>query len=171
VIPLDALREMFGYNYWARDAQLEACEALTPEQFLRPMGNSFSSVRDTLAHLVAVEWIWCSRWRGKSPGKSESEAYAADKFPTLESVRQKWCDVELDVRDFLTNISEFELERDVSYTNLAGKHFTFPLPRVMWHLVNHQTYHRGQIATLLRQLGVPAPKVDYLHMLDGGSKK
>jgi len=125
VIPLDALREMFGYNYWARDAQLEACEALTPEQFLRPMGNSFSSVRDTLAHLVAVEWIWCSRWRGKSPGKSESEAYAADKFPTLESVRQKWCDVELDVRDFLTNISEFELERDVSYTNLAGKHFTF----------------------------------------------
>ena len=171
MIPLETLREMFEYNYWARDAQLAACEKLTPEQFLRPMGNSFSSVRDTLAHLLAVEWIWCARWRGGSPTKADAAAYAADKFPTLESVRQKWCDVELEVRDFLAHVSEFDLERSITYTNLAGKQFTYSLSQMLWHLVNHQTYHRGQITTLLRQLGAAAPQIDYLHMLGGATKK
>src|SRR5438445_401489 len=60
---------MFDYNYWARDRQLKACKALSPEQFLRPMGSSFSSLRDTLAHLVAVEWVWQERWRGNSVGQ------------------------------------------------------------------------------------------------------
>ena len=55
-ISLVALNELFTYNYWARDVQLRACAALTEEQFLRPIGGSFPSVRDTLAHLVLVEW-------------------------------------------------------------------------------------------------------------------
>ena len=65
MMPLDLVRELYVYNYWARDRQLEACEALTEEQFLRPMGNSFSSLRDTLAHLLGAEWIWLERWRGR----------------------------------------------------------------------------------------------------------
>ena len=171
MIPLETLREMFEYNYWARDAQLAACEKLTPEQFLRPMGSSFSSVRDTLVHLVAVEWIWCSRWRGGSPNKADAEAYAAGKFPTLESIRQKWCDIELDVRDYLAHISEFDLERSITYTNLAGKQFTYSLSQLLWHLVNHQTYHRGQITTLLRQLGASAPGIDYLVFVESRKQR
>ena len=50
---LTALNEVFDYNYWARDRQLQACAGLTEEQFLRPLGNSFPSLRDTLAHLLA----------------------------------------------------------------------------------------------------------------------
>ena len=39
MIPLGILRELFNYNYWARDRQLEACASLATEQFLRPMGS------------------------------------------------------------------------------------------------------------------------------------
>ena len=67
MILLVTLRELFAYNYWARDRQLEACAALSPEQFERPLGNSFSSMRDTLAHLVGAEWVWLERLRGRSP--------------------------------------------------------------------------------------------------------
>jgi uncharacterized damage-inducible protein DinB len=67
LISLSALKELFAHNYWARDRQLLACAALTPEQFLRPLGNSFPSVRDTLVHLLAVECLWLERWRGRSP--------------------------------------------------------------------------------------------------------
>ena len=67
MVPLETLRELYAYNYWARDRQLEACAALSQEQFLRPMGSSFSSVRDTLAHVMGAEWIWLERWRGRSP--------------------------------------------------------------------------------------------------------
>ena len=60
-ISLCALTELFAHHYWARDRQLLACAALTSEQFLRPLGNSFPSVRDTLVHLLAVEWLWLER--------------------------------------------------------------------------------------------------------------
>ncbi|MFB3778645.1 MAG: DinB family protein [Bryobacteraceae bacterium] len=66
MIPTETLPELYDYNYWARDRQLEACGALTEEQFLRPLGSSFSLVRDTLAHLVGVEWLWLERWLGGS---------------------------------------------------------------------------------------------------------
>jgi uncharacterized damage-inducible protein DinB len=55
------------HNYRARDRQLQACASLTKEQFLRPIGGSFPSLRDTLAHMVAVEWLWLERWKGRSP--------------------------------------------------------------------------------------------------------
>src|SRR5215470_303743 len=67
VISLAVFREWLNYNYWARDRQLQVCSRLTPEQWLRPLGNSFSSIRDTLAHMAGGEWVWLERCKGKSP--------------------------------------------------------------------------------------------------------
>ncbi len=58
---------MFQYNHWADRRMLDACAALTNEQFTRDLGSSFSSVRDTLAHLYGAEWIWNERFKGRSP--------------------------------------------------------------------------------------------------------
>jgi uncharacterized damage-inducible protein DinB len=66
MIPLVTLRELFAYNYWARDRQLDACAALSQEQFQSPMDSSFPSLRDTLAHLVGGEWVWLERCHGRS---------------------------------------------------------------------------------------------------------
>ena len=63
----DDLRLLLDYHYWARDRLLDATDALTQEQLTRDLGNSFRSVRDTLAHLHGSEWIWLSRWQGTSP--------------------------------------------------------------------------------------------------------
>jgi uncharacterized damage-inducible protein DinB len=78
VIPLSTVRELFAHNYWARDRQLVACGALSDEQFLRPLGNSFPSLRDTLAHMVGAEWFWLERLQGRSL----QALPAAAKFPT-----------------------------------------------------------------------------------------
>jgi uncharacterized damage-inducible protein DinB len=170
MIPIDALRELFEYNYWARDRQLEACAVLTPEQFLRPMGNSFSSVRDTLAHLVAVEWIWLERWLGRSPSRLDAQQFAAEKFPTLATVQDQWRTVEGNMRAYLSGLDDAVLGRALNYTNLKGERWTYPLWQTLLHLVNHQTYHRGQITTLLRQLGAAAPAIDYLVAQDVAAK-
>jgi len=164
VLPIATLRDLFDYNYGARDRQLDACAALSEEQFLRPMGNSFSSVRDTLAHLVAVEWIWHERWRGKSPSKVDAQEFAAGTFPNLATVRDRWGVVEGNVRAFLAGLNEVDLAQALTYTNVKGERWTSPLWQALFHVVNHQTYHRGQITTLLRQLGAAAPAVDYLVM-------
>ncbi len=169
MIPVDTLREFFDYNYWARDRQLEACAALTQEQFLRPMGSSYSSLRDTLAHLVAAEWIWLERWLGRSPTRLEAEDYAAGKFPSLGVVGDRWRAVEHDMRAYLAGLQHQALERPLSYTNLKGERWTYPLWQTLLHLVNHQTYHRGQVTTLLRQLGAAAPAIDFLVAQDVSS--
>src|SRR5882672_7998391 len=70
MVPLATLHELFGYNYWARDRQLEACAALSQEQFQRPLGNSFSSLRDTPAHLIGAEWYGWSAGGGARRGRS-----------------------------------------------------------------------------------------------------
>jgi uncharacterized damage-inducible protein DinB len=166
MISLDAIRELFNYNYWARDRQLEGCHALSEEQFLRPMGNSFSSVRDTLAHMVYAEWIWSERWLGRSPTKVEAQAFAAETFPNLTVVGERWESLEHDVRKYLAALEEALLQHPLTYTNTKGERWTYPLGETLFHVVNHQTYHRGQITTLLRQLGAAAPEVDYLVKFD-----
>ena len=55
------LQTLLDYHYWARDRMLDAAEKLTPDQFGRDLESSFRSVRDTLAHIYAAEWAWCSR--------------------------------------------------------------------------------------------------------------
>ncbi len=163
-ISLSLVNELFNYNDWARDRVLQACEALTEEQFLRPLGSSFPSIRDTLAHLVAAEWLWLERWRGRSP----RSLLSSDEFPTLASVSERWRTVESEMREYLATLSEETLEGPVSYVNSKGETWTYTLWRMMIHLLNHQSYHRGQVATLLRQLGLKPPQVDFLVAHDMG---
>jgi uncharacterized damage-inducible protein DinB len=155
---------MFAHNYWARDRQLQACALLTDEQFLRPLGNSFPSVRDTLVHLLAVEWIWLERWRGQSP----RVLLPPEDFPTLSAVRDRWHVVEQAMTQYLAALSDESLEQTMTYTNTRGNPWTYSLWRMMLHLLEHQSYHRGQVTALLRQLGFAPPKVDFLDGLDAG---
>lgn len=178
VISLEILRELFDYNYWANAKQLDACAALSAEQILRPMGSSFSSVRDTLAHMMGAEWIWLERWLGRPartlPGVPEGLPFAEtlkrwhEQFSTVEQVRNRWRVLENELRQFLSGLDEKTLASDFSYVSLQGKAWTYPLWRTLYHLANHGTYHRGQITTLLRQLGAAAPTTDYLIMQDEG---
>jgi uncharacterized damage-inducible protein DinB len=159
-----ALGELIDYNYWARDRQLQACASLSPEQFLRPLGASFPSVRDSLAHLVTVEWLWLERWRGRSAPALP----AAEEFPTLAAVSERWSEVEREMRSFLGGLTEEALERPFTYVNFRGETWTYLLWRAIFHVLNHQSYHRSQVTTQLRLLGVQPPPVDFLVAHDMG---
>ena len=163
-ISLATVNELFTYNYWARDLQLRACATLTEEQFLRPIGGSFPSVRDTLAHLVLVEWIWRERFEGRSPRSIPPTS----EFPTLASIIDRWSAEEQKMRAYLVGLTEESLERAETYVSTRGQTWTYPLWRMIIHLLNHQSYHRGQITNHLRQLGLQPPPVDFLNGLDAG---
>jgi uncharacterized damage-inducible protein DinB len=178
VISLQVLRELYDYNYWANGRHLDACAALSGEQFLRPMGSSFPSVRDTLTHMMGSEWIWLARWRGRAartmPGVPEGLPFAEtlrrwhEQFSTVEAIRERWREIETDLRDYLAGLDERTLVTNLTYVNLQGKTWTYPLWRTLLHLANHSTFHRGQITTLLRQLGAAVRETDYLVMQDEG---
>ena len=101
LISRDTFLNLFAYNYWARDRQLKACAALTEEQFRRPIVSSFPFVQATLAHMVEAEWVWSERWYGRSPTNHEAEEFVPGRFPTLNSVQERWCSVEQSVRRYL----------------------------------------------------------------------
>jgi uncharacterized damage-inducible protein DinB len=164
-ISLSALKELFTPNYWARDRQLLACSALTSEQFLRPLGNSFPSVRDTLVHLLAVEWLWLERWRGRSP----RVLLASEEFPTLAAVPDRWHVVAQEMKQYLSALPEESLEQQMTCMSTRGNTWTYALWRMMVHFLEHQTYHQGQVTALLRQLEVVPPKVDFLDAQDAGA--
>ncbi len=149
---------LYEYNSWANHRTLDACVALTHEQFLKDLGASFPSVRDTLAHIYGAEWIWLERWRGRLPSGLPT---AAD-FPDLASLRARWAGLEGELHAFVGQLTPEKLNADLETRTLDGTRYTQPLWQMMQHLVNHGTYHRGQITAFLRQLGHQAVSTDLI---------
>ena len=154
----DHFRHLYGFNRWANARILDACARLTPEQLLRTIPSSFPSVRDTLAHILAAEWIWLERWKGISP----KALLDASSFPTLEVLRERWKTIEREQRAFLESVRDPDLGKILTYVNTKGETWSYLLGRTLQHVANHSTYHRGQVTTMLRQLGAEAPPTDLL---------
>lgn len=150
----DDLRLLIEYNYWARGRVLDAVAAITPEQFIHPMGSSFGSVRDTIAHICDAERIWITRLKGENP-----EGFLkSDRLPDLDAAREEWAELEGELREQFARLGPEAVERTVEYQDLRGNNQSGLLWQIVQHVVNHGTYHRGQITTMLRQLGAAPPK-------------
>jgi len=156
--PLE-LQQLFDYNAWANRRSLADAEKLTPAQFLKPMGSSFSSVRDTLAHIYGVEWVWLERFRGTSPAAVPE----AGQFEDLASLRQSWLKFEPELLTYVRGLSQSDLDRVLTYQTLRYGQYRNPLWQSLMHLINHGSYHRGQVTTLLRQHGVQPVFTDLIH--------
>ena len=156
---LQELQTMLDYHYWARDRLLDALEPLTPDQLDRDLGSSFKSIRETIVHIYAAEWAWHSRWQGRSP----TALLPADQFADLAAVRRAWSQLEAQMRAFLDGAGDDGVERVFEYTLISGQAGASPLWQMLQHVVNHASYHRGQVTTMLRQLGAtPAKPMDMI---------
>jgi uncharacterized damage-inducible protein DinB len=157
-------REMFDYGSWATALMFDAAEALTQEQLEAPAVSSFPSIHATLAHIVGAEWIWLRRWLGDSP--TSAPVWAGK--PTLAELKIQLATVEAERTGFLAPLTDADLDGEVSYRGADGKAFLHPLGQLIRHVVNHSTYHRGQLATLLRQAGHTPPNTDFTRYLREG---
>ena len=153
------MRLLYDYNAWANHRSLDAAAKLTTEKFLQPMGSSFSSVRDTLAHIFGAEWIWLERFQGRSPASLPE----ASQFNDLASLRERWNEHEARLLAFVRGLTQADLDRVLEYKTLKFGVYSNPLWQSMQHLVNHGTYHRGQVTTLLRQHGAEPILTDLMH--------
>jgi len=150
---------LYEYNAWADRRVLHAASALTKEQFTKPLGSSFSSVRDTLGHIYGVEWLWLARFQGRSPASIPD----ASEFVEVETLRAHWAEFEQTLLKFVRGLTQVDLERVMEYKTMKFGVYRNPLWQSMLHLVNHGTYHRGQITTMLRQLDVEPILTDLMH--------
>jgi uncharacterized damage-inducible protein DinB len=158
VITSDYALLLFQYNQWANRKILDACAALSPEQFTKDLGTSFQSVRGTLAHIYGAEWVWQER----IGGRWHPNLPAASDFPDCAFVRAKLEEKDRELIDYVSKLTPAEIDSVLQYKNLDGKEFSSPIWQILHQLSNHGTYHRGQIVTLLRQLGAKGVSTDVI---------
>lgn len=150
---------LYEYNAWADRRVLEASSALTNEQFTKQLGSSFPSVRDTLVHIYGAEWVWLERFQGRSPS-----AFPDDSgFQDIAALKASWAEFEPKLLTFVRGLTQGDLDRVMEYKTFKFGTYSNPLWQSMQHVVNHGSYHRGQITTMLRQLGAQAILTDLMH--------
>ena len=159
---LEAIRKLYAYNHWANGRMLESVTGLHQEEFSREVGGSFGSMWATLVHIMGVEWLYPQRWKGTSPTRLP----APDSIADFHSLQSYWNGVRAEQQQFLAELTEERLQQRVEYVNFHGETYGYPLIDQMRHLVNHSTYHRGQVTLQLRSLGKQPLATDYLMYLD-----
>ena len=154
---LSDIHNLYEYNYWANHKILDVVEPIPHEQFVKNLGSSHGGIQGTLFHIMGAEAIWLKRWKGESP----TSFWNAEEFPTFEKLVDRWEMVEMEMMGFCHMLkSDQDIARVIEYKDLKGNQYKQVLHHLMQHLVNHSTYHRGQIVTMLRQAGVKPVSTD-----------
>lgn len=155
----EEIRLLYDYNAWANRRALDSAAALTVEEFTKPLGSSFSSVHDTLAHIWGAEWLWLERFQGRSPSSLPN----VGQFNEISALRARWQEDEQRLNKFVVALTQDDVDKLHEYRTLNFGQYKNPLWQSMQHMVNHGTYHRGQITTLLRQLNAKPLSSDLIH--------
>ena len=175
---LSDIRTFYAYNRWANLRMFSVLEKLSHEQFTATRQSSFPSIRESVFHIFAAEWIWLKRWTGASPIASEPIKGAS--FETWKKLRsagvppplqlstvtelREFCDsLEQERLQFIAGLSESTLQAPIKFNDMSGNPYNEPLAELMQHVVNHGSYHRGQVTTLLRQAGTETIPLDMLY--------
>lgn len=146
-------RVMAHYNRWMNEKIYGACAKLSDEQRKRDVGAFFKSIHGTLNHLLLTDGLWLKRFRGEALNFTALNEVLYVDFIELSAARMR-TDDEIEV--FVAGLSDARLRENFTYrTTLAPQvDRTLPVGVILMHMFNHQAHHRGQVTTLLMQMGV-----------------
>ncbi len=174
---INDIRTLYAYNHWANQRLFFTLEKLNAEQFAAEVPNSFPSIRETVFHILFAEWLWLKRWQGTSPratGPNPNVTSATWKsltpegiatpqeFTTIAELKSFGDYVERERQEFLGTLSDAALNAPLNFEDMAGNPYSEPLVQLLQHVVNHGTYHRGQVTTMLREVGGETVGLDML---------
>jgi len=170
----DDIQLLYEYDRWANNRVVQAASALSAEEFTRNLGGSFRSVRETLVHIIGGEWIWLEYWK-EPPDNPASLAdlrarrdvlFSPNAFPNVAAVHLKWAEVEKEQIAFVNRLTNEFLEKMLPFHTTQIR-----LAHLMQHLANHSTYHRGQVALMMRQLNAEPLATDFHVFLVEGQRE
>ena len=141
----EALVLQLRYSAWATRRVVDSVTTLSHEELSRGLGSSYGGVRGSLEHIYQADAIWFDRLMG-APTSDLSKYVPSANFSEWLALLDgyvKWAE----------GLAPADWDRIVSYRNVKGEGFQSPVWQIVLHVVNHASYHRGQITTMLRQVG------------------
>jgi uncharacterized damage-inducible protein DinB len=159
------LMEDVGYTAWANQELLGACADLTHEQLNRDLGTSHGSLLSTFRHIYYSEREWLRRLLANAlPPLVEigDQRLFGDSGtePTLEELAKRWPDVWRGLHEWIEESGDEVLSGEMNTQLPSGGEFCMTRAKIVTHAVNHSTLHRGQIVSMLRELGAKPPNTD-----------
>ncbi len=154
------LQRYLAFNFWANELLLSVISKELKDDLLdKEIVSSFPSLRKTIYHLWDAEFIWLKRLKGESLNDWPSKNFNG----TFSEAKEKILLNDKLFIDFVERLNDEKLSESFSYKNIEGKSFSNPRWESVHHCMNHSTYHRGQIVTMLRQLGITnIPSTDFI---------
>ncbi|TXI71249.1 MAG: hypothetical protein E6Q41_00480 [Cyclobacteriaceae bacterium] len=150
------LVKLTRYQQWANQKTAEPLQSLPADVADKELGGSFPTIRLTLLHMLQADYRWLHRLNGvlivEIPATWQNE--------TLPALINLW----LDVQDqLLKRTGELAPQGNpmIKFTTAKGDTYQLPLEEVITHVVNHSTYHRGQLVNMMRMVGAKAESTDY----------
>ncbi|MBS1515827.1 MAG: DinB family protein [Bacteroidetes bacterium] len=139
-----------NYNYWANKKICDLLITLDNSILEKELLSSFRTIKDTLYHIWDAENIWCKRINGESLATWPSAEFKG----TFNEAANLFSEQSKTLIEIANKSSDVSFSEDITYKNQAGKEFTNKLHEILMHCLNHSTFHRGQIVTMLRTAGV-----------------
>jgi uncharacterized damage-inducible protein DinB len=156
------IRELLGYHEWANNRLFDVIEKLTPEQYMRDVKSSHGSLHGTLVHLVGTEKVWLDRLRQKS----NIVFLKPDDVHSFAELRSFWNAMREEWKQFIGSLTDDKLKETLTFTSSRGDVFSNTYSQMLQQFINHSTFHRGQVVTILRQLGATPVGTDMILFFD-----
>jgi len=155
----ELLKQYASYNSWANQRIIEIILALPEEKHLQAIPSSFNSIQATMLHLWDAESAWWQRLKLQERVIVPSENFNG----TLKDITTGITQLDQQWQEWVSNANENAIGHVIQYYNSKKEHFKQPVWQIMLHVINHNTYHRGQLINMLRQLGVEKiPATDFV---------
>lgn len=140
--------ELSGFNIWATGIFCSMLAQISDEQWQQKIVSSFDTIQETILHIISAEKAWLQRFK-KEPVDWLQFNYKGSKDEHI----QLWKQTSADLKKFIDAFDEQQLETILHYKRLNGEEKSTPFYIMFAHVFNHSTYHRGQLITMLRQVG------------------
>ena len=141
--------ELSEYQIWANGLVCEWLGKISEEQWNQPVVSSFNSVYETIIHVAGAEKIWVERLRGHSKLEMLTGTFKGSK----EDLIKLWKEISLNFKKLIEEMPEEKFQQKLLFKNTKRIEYNQPYYQLLAHVVNHSTYHRGQVVTMLRQVG------------------
>jgi uncharacterized damage-inducible protein DinB len=174
----DDIQTLYAYNRWSNQRLFSALEKLNQQQLATEVRSSFTSILETVFHILFAEWLWLKRWQGASPRATVPDPNVTSatwkalspggiptprELTTLAELKSFGDSIERERQEFLSRLSDSTLHAPLHFKDMSGIPYSAPLVQLLQHVVNHGTYHRGQATTMLRQVGAETVALDMLY--------